>query len=79
MYNCDSLQYIADLVCKNYTEGYYPHWKIIFTAVAENDITQTDKEHIAWAIKSGYMEGEIVIDCNNPDRNGWWKIQFENT
>ncbi len=77
MKKCDKLNQISKFIKQGCTNGYYPYWKIIFNDVKKGEINKYEKSRIAFAIQNGYLEGEIIIDCHNSDKNGWWKLQFE--
>jgi hypothetical protein len=70
-------EYIADLIVNGYSNGFYPNWNITFFDVYYDMICDSDRRHIANAIRNGYIEGEVIIDNKNSDKNGWWKLQIQ--
>lgn len=44
---------------------------------SDNDLEDTDLEHIAESIENGYTSGELVSGRN--EERGWWSIEFTAT
>jgi hypothetical protein len=65
---------IAKLIIKGFTSGYYPDWKLQFSNIAIDDVSQPSLNHIASQISNGFICGHVIEDNKNPDNNGWWEI-----
>jgi hypothetical protein len=67
----DTLSHIADLIEDEYRHGYYPYWDLKITDFDPEKLSQITLNHIAWCVKEGYTQGEVV---EKGYKSGWWHL-----
>ncbi|MDI9355980.1 MAG: hypothetical protein QM536_03015 [Chitinophagaceae bacterium] len=68
---------INETILQDISKAIETGFVIAFKDVKKSDIPYFELKRIAKAISDGYAEGEIIIDTENSDKNGYWKIYFE--
>jgi len=64
---------IGILVNNGFVNGFYPDWKIKYSGISGDKISEYTRSHIAEHIKQGFVQGEIQ-ECNT---SGWWRLTVD--
>jgi len=68
-----TMGYIGDWVEGGFVCGYEPKWRIEYSGISKNEISQCSLGYIAKRIKEGFVGGDIIED----NTLGWWKLTLD--
>ena len=69
------LEYIGNLIAEGFTCGYYPDWRLSLSGIYHDELSDATLNHISEYVADGYVEGEVIEECNDKLDKGWWKLE----